>query len=421
MIVRAVTDLETVTGADAPYVAALVDAGISVVNDGSAGRSSTTSDPASREMDATLAAPIMHDKYLVFDGAAVWTGSTNLSVNDLPRNHNNAIFFESVEMAQVYRYDFEQMFAGKFAGQKTPSLTTTVDYQGTPVDIYFSPQDDAMSRLIAAVDAAQVTIDFAIFYFTDDALADALLAAQARGVRVRGLWDRLGAGNAFSEDERLCAGGMAIKVEDTVGILHHKFLAIDAAGAAPKVVTGSLNWTAAANAANSENTVIVHDGALAQAYAGAFQGMWEGLVDVEACAAEVAPVAYLPLIAGGGAAPAPDLRLVQIVYNPPGDDVAGEQVSLRNAGADAVALDGWTIHDGATTPNTYTFPAFSLASGAAVTVWVKAGTDSAMDLYWGRASAVWNNDGDTATVKDGLGCVVDTCSYAGGGEEVGCE
>ena len=88
---------------------------------------------------------------------------------------------------------------------------------------------------------------------------------------MRGLWDRLGAGNAFSEDERLCAGGVPVKIEDTPGILHHKFLAIDAAGAAPKVVTGSLNWTAAANDANSENTVIVHDGALAQAYAGRFR------------------------------------------------------------------------------------------------------------------------------------------------------
>lgn len=456
---RAVTDLETVTGADAEYVAALVDAGIPLVNDGSAGRSSA--DPALRELGASLAAPIMHDKYLVFDGAAVWTGSTNLSVNDLTRNHNNALFFESVELAQVYQQDFGQMFAGQFAGVKTPSPTTTVDYAGTPVEIYFSPQDDPMQSVIAAVNGAQTTIDFAIFYFTDDALADALLAAHARGVRVRGLWDRLGAGNAFSEDERLCAGGVPVKIEDTPGILHHKFLALDAAGAALKVVTGSLNWTAAANAANSENTVIVHNAALAQAYAGAFQGMWDGLVEVEACNPEVSGErSYLPLVVRGESEPTPtatfpppppsriptptptatgeatatptttptptltlaaDVRLVRIVYNPPGDDVAGERVDLRNAGAGAVALNGWTIHDGATTPNTYTFPAFSLAGGAAVTVWVKAGTDSATDVYWGRASAVWNNDGDTATVKDGLGGVVDTCSYAGGGEEVGCE
>jgi phosphatidylserine/phosphatidylglycerophosphate/cardiolipin synthase-like enzyme len=90
------------------------------------------------------------------------------------------------------------MFAGQFAGAKTPSLTTTVDYQGTPVEIHFSPEDDAMPRVIAAVAAAQVSIDFAIFYFTDDVLATALLAAQARGVRVRGLWDALGASDGLA-------------------------------------------------------------------------------------------------------------------------------------------------------------------------------------------------------------------------------
>lgn len=56
--------------------------------------------------------------------------------------------------------------------------------------------------------------------------------------------------------------------------------------------------------------------------------------------------------------------LVRIVYNPPGDDLAAERVELRNGGADAATLTGWTLHDAAATPNTYTFPAFSLASGA---------------------------------------------------------
>ena len=56
-----------------------------------------------------------------------------------------------------------------------------------------------------------------------------------------------------------------------------------------------------------------------------------------------------------------------------------------------------------------------------MTVWVKAGADTASDLYSGRGSAVWNNDGDTATVRDGGGAVVDTCSYVGGGVEAGCE
>lgn len=95
-------------------------------------------------------------------------------------------------------------------------------------------------------------------------------------------------------------------------------------------------------------------------------------------------------------------RAVQIVYNPPGDDVAGEQVSLRNAGTDTVALAGWTLRDAGVTPNTYTFPAFSLAAGATVTVWVKAGTDTATEMYW-AAMRGWNNDGDEVVLRDGGG------------------
>ena len=60
-------------------------------------------------------------------------------------------------------------------------------------------------------------------------------------------------------------------------------------------------------------------------------------------------------------------------------------------------------------------------AGETVTVWVKVGTDTASDLYSGRGSAVWNNDGDTATLTDAGGAVVDMCAYVGGAEEKGCE
>lgn len=49
------------------------------------------------------------------------------------------------------------------------------------------------------------------------------------------------------------------------------------------------------------------------------------------------------------------------------------------------------------------------------------GPDAASDLFLGRSQAVWNNDGDVGTVRDSMRGVVDTCSYAGGGVEAGCE
>ena len=88
-------------------------------------------------------------------------------------------------------------------------------------------------------------------------------------------------------------------------------------------------------------------------------------------------------------------------------DLQEEWVAVANGDPAAVNLTGWTIADEGTR-NTYTFPLFTLSPGADVTVHSGAGNDTATDLYWGRSSAVWNNDGDTATLADANGTVVST-------------
>ncbi len=80
-------------------------------------------------------------------------------------------------------------------------------------------------------------------------------------------------------------------------------------------------------------------------------------------------------------------------------------VTVTNAGATAVNLTGWTIADEGAR-NTYTFPVFVLDAGSNVTVHSGAGNETASDLYWGRSSPVWNNDGDTATLADASGAIV---------------
>jgi phosphatidylserine/phosphatidylglycerophosphate/cardiolipin synthase-like enzyme len=267
--VRMVTDDEerTPSSASQPFYAAIAAAGIPVVDDADATR-------------------LMHDKYAVIDGRTVWTGSTNWSDNDLTHNHNNALVFDSPEVAAVYAHDFDQMFGGAFGEAKTASPTTALTYAGNPLEVYFSPQDNALDQVVAEVDAAQSSIDFAIFFFTDDRLRDALLAAKARGVVVRGLFDELGAANASSDDEALCAGGIAVKIEQTTGKLHHKLMVLDAGGANPRVVSGSLNWTAAGDARNSENIVILHGAETARAYRDAFAQWWEDSPPLSGCGME---------------------------------------------------------------------------------------------------------------------------------------
>jgi len=72
-------------------------------------------------------------------------------------------------------------------------------------------------------------------------------------------------------------------------------------------------------------------------------------------------------------------------------------------------MTGWTLADASGA--TYRFPEFTLAPGAEVRVWVRAGADTATDLYWGRSQPVWNNSGDTAVLRDAAGAEVSRFVY----------
>lgn len=117
--------------------------------------------------------------------------------------------------------------------------------------------------------------------------------------------------------------------------------------------------------------------------------------------------------------PAPaDVRLTLIMYDPPGNDLDGEYVAIRNFGGTTAVMTGWTLRDD--DGRIYNFPAaFSLAPGATVQVWTKSGTNTAANLYWGSAQSIWTNTGDIAYLYNG-GSLIDSCSYAGGGSQVNC-
>ena len=108
------------------------------------------------------------------------------------------------------------------------------------------------------------------------------------------------------------------------------------------------------------------------------------------------------------------VRITGLNYDAPGADYVdpnGEWVELTNEGDAPVDLGGYTLRDEGT--HVYTFGPFTLAPGATVRVRSGRGTDTAADLHWGLADdAVWNNDGDTAYLRDASGTYVDSHSYA---------
>ena len=112
-----------------------------------------------------------------------------------------------------------------------------------------------------------------------------------------------------------------------------------------------------------------------------------------------------------------------INHNPVGknasDKLNEEFVILENEGPEKVSLSGWTLTDRTATgerPHVYKFPpAFTLSPREKVYLHTGLGKDSfekgkpsKWNLYWGRQSFVWNNEGDTATLFDAEGNTVDS-------------
>jgi micrococcal nuclease len=96
------------------------------------------------------------------------------------------------------------------------------------------------------------------------------------------------------------------------------------------------------------------------------------------------------------------------VRNAPGDDNAnlnGEYAVVCNTGTAAADLTGWRLTDDGAR-HTYTFPRFTLAAGARVTLFSGSGNDSASALYWRSDGAIWNNDGDCAHLLTPAGAEV---------------
>jgi hypothetical protein len=106
----------------------------------------------------------------------------------------------------------------------------------------------------------------------------------------------------------------------------------------------------------------------------------------------------------------------EIFYNSPGRDTGSngslnaEWVQLYNRSGQRVTLTNWTLRDAA--GHVYRFGIYRLRAHAYVKIHTGRGTNARTDRYWGRRWYIWNNNGDTATLKNASGVVRSRCSYS---------
>ncbi len=101
---------------------------------------------------------LMHDKFTVIDGREVWTGSMNYTVRDGYFNNNNLLRLVSDDVASAYAEEFEEMFVDDTFGSFSPpgDGRSARLSDGTDLEIYFSPDDQPLRRLLELVELGAI-------------------------------------------------------------------------------------------------------------------------------------------------------------------------------------------------------------------------------------------------------------------------
>jgi phosphatidylserine/phosphatidylglycerophosphate/cardiolipin synthase-like enzyme len=136
------------------------------------------------------------------------------------------------------------------------------------IEYAFTPGDDAAGTVVRAIDAAREQVLVQAFSFTHRQIAAALIRAHARVVDVHVMVDP---GQAEMIEHNvipfLLDHGVMVLADAEHGAAHNKVILVDPVGRVPAVVTGSFNFTHAAQYRNAENLLILRGNAdLTRAY-----------------------------------------------------------------------------------------------------------------------------------------------------------
>ena len=264
--------------------------------------------------DGSKGSRLMHHKFVVVDHRFVIITSANFTLSDTSGdftnssslgNANNLLKVDSPELAKLITEEFNIMWGervggkldSKFGLQKTLRKSQTITLNNSKITVNFSPisptepwGDSANGLISKTLSASKKRVDLALFVFSDQQLANILEERHDQNVQVRALIEPQFAYRSYSE--ALDMMGFALsencKYEvdnhpwknpiSTVGVpilakgdlLHHKFAVIDN----QTVITGSHNWSEAANNGNDEILVVIENPTVAAHYQREFDRLY---------------------------------------------------------------------------------------------------------------------------------------------------
>jgi phosphatidylserine/phosphatidylglycerophosphate/cardiolipin synthase-like enzyme len=132
----------------------------------------------------------------------------------------------------------------------------------TPTKICFSPQGGCTEAIVSVINGAKTEVLVQAYSLTSSPVARALLHAHKRKIKVDVILDKSQREKHYRSTALMANAGIPIFIDDEHSIAHNKVMIIDK----ETVITGSFNFTRAAEETHAENLLIIRNRDLAKVY-----------------------------------------------------------------------------------------------------------------------------------------------------------
>ena len=166
------------------------------------------------------------------------------------------IVFSLGSFSPAIAVDWHSSIFGRLTGRSSASVTDR------NTKVYFSPGGGCTGAVIEALAGAQKSLFIQAYSFTSSPIAKALVEAHRRGVNIQIILDKSNRAAHYSSADFLSRAGIPTFIDAAHAIAHNKIMIIDER----QVITGSFNFTRAAEARNAENLLVINDKVLARQF-----------------------------------------------------------------------------------------------------------------------------------------------------------
>jgi phosphatidylserine/phosphatidylglycerophosphate/cardiolipin synthase-like enzyme len=132
----------------------------------------------------------------------------------------------------------------------------------TTAHVYFSPDGGCTEAIVSELDKAKTEVLVQAYSFTSKKIAKALVYAHKRGVDAKIILDKSNLSGKYSAGDFTAHMGIPTFIDAQHATAHNKIIIIDG----ETVITGSFNFTKAAERKNAENIIIIKSKELSKVY-----------------------------------------------------------------------------------------------------------------------------------------------------------